>query len=280
MSTRIPPETLRVTLEISEFPSAFLEYMAIDPGAFELSGTNLALAYGVAVRGLLQKPLSQFDDETVSKLSQRPHGELCRLLGFPNPEKAVRILSKIEARAISVTGLKVIAECLKAGIHTKALMHLRKIDHLVLDSLKFGTKVSRRFLIEASEIDIESDARSLSGLLHFFDLYCRHNKEKTVLRSIAQANRHLPEWLEKIPKVGWNGYQAHLYQIMLGLDPVLPEFPFPPFPGSHLIRPISTYSQLLDEGRNMEHCIADDLPPNFHPAMVRVWPEVTPVGAR
>lgn len=256
----IPERERRLASRFTDRRWHALALMARCPGAADLMDANPALGFSLANSWVVRDaPVTQ-PMRSARSLICKPQVHIMEWLGFEPSERVRRILKRIEPAALSGRRLPQLRRALANPNVQGVLAHLPDIRAEVLpfvthhDSME---RITTRFLLDVMEhasprplvgVDCSessyrlwSDARRMANLLN--------EDFPASLRSVTQLKRWHDDLVAR-----YNQVATHVTEAQGAIDPTA-SFPPPPFPCSPGLEPILSNEALLDEGRQMSHCV-------------------------
>jgi hypothetical protein len=265
----IPDRERGIAARFSDRRWHVLALMARCPGAADLLEANPALGFALANSWVLKRSVPTQPMRAARSILQGSQVDILEWLDLPASERVRRILRKIEPDALKGQKLPLLQRALWLPKVQAMLAHLPCINSDVIQLLQDQDSVGRltpRFLLDILEpvlrfneldhkpshpaISLWSDAIRMARAIRA--------EPPTELRSFA----HLVRWHDEVVQ----DYNRHLEQVgrvdrrpELGPEPLVDlTFAYgpPPFDGTSQVRPILSYSDLLKEGQDLEHCVA------------------------
>lgn len=241
-----PGDTVPAVSPLFERDWPVLALLTRCPGAGELFGQNPALAFALASSWAFRERPVQRPLRSARALLRKRRVAVAEWLDFPASPAAVRVLSKLPVRAVTVRQLRYLRETLRADPLPKALLHLPRLDTGVLRVLtdpELCTLASFSLLAEIAQDEPRStrDAYRLRDAARMHTAL-RGGRRLPVQRSLARLRAVHDELTE----------QMNRHTLLDQLDVQLPP---PPVRGTDTIVPLTTPGDVLEEGRAMHHCV-------------------------
>lgn len=252
----VPAQVLEMLLEFSDRHWNLFSLFARCPGADDLARSNPALCFALASCWVFHKPPPTHPLRGARRLVGRKQKEILRWLGFPATESSRRISAKLHAKYLTVPRLLSLRRALEDPSASKTLAHLPSLNGAVLDIMGapwHARLVRPSFLHEI--VAASADQQSA----------CEDKDPVTVLRDTChmarQLHERLPNAIESIDHlVAVHDRISARYQTRAEQDWPLPEsLPPPPFAGTPNIVPLEKPADVIEEGREMEHCCSSYL---------------------
>lgn len=270
-SQSIPPEVINNVGLILYDQLALLQWVAQDQRAYELqcvAPVLLWLLYDVRTNN------SQYDEMHTNRelvcsdnvLDQKRRVIFEGIFGWSS-RSAIRVLSRIQVTAGSEEELSWIRGFFSSPANLEYVRHMKVIPvYLMSIVLDHGPKVKNkffcRFFVEnypGGWGEISRKIKSYLGLLE------DSRRMITELCSGDSVQRELDRMetkgsLTKLQKIHDRlVVQLNLMYVQKEAEDLIPElgeYPSPPYQGTDEIVPLRSYQQLIDEGVEMEHCVA------------------------
>lgn len=264
---QIAPEFLAV---VELFPShqwALLKLLKEHEPLRDLAASSPVLAYCLASSYEFRRTLPEAAAVQAVWYSRRKQRVILDFLGFPPRESMVRLIRKITPDAAEPSSMRMLRSALTENPEVlRALGHIPRIHPgivALLCNAHVAPLVGPRLLAEAAAADV-ADCIQIADILHDVTRMRRDLNSGvriSPVQSSAAARRLHARTLES--------YQTTLRQqaarrarvaTALGGRPWLPQpdlaFPPPPVPGTDAFVPITTYADLVAEGKIQHNCVA------------------------
>ena len=247
-TTAIPEDVRQVVVPYASGHWQLLAWIARSgPAALDLCVSNPALAFMVASAWHFRNPGAGPAGEPIpALLPYRKQRSILGWLGFPGTEAARHIVRKITHPAMSLEWLLALRERLRVAEIAKRLAHVQRINAAILRMTAESSilHVSPRLLQEiagGSDADPLVQPDTLADTLQMW-------------RQVRPA-RPLPLF-HSADRV----HDAHEELMALVDRRLRPAFrattlPPPPFPGTSIITPLASVSELRREGRRQHNCV-------------------------
>ncbi len=241
--------------QIINFPPEHHEQLAAFaedyPETGDLLFTNPPLAVALANAGQWDTfGLVRGEQHYIGRLLQRRRRRICGALGFPSSERVVKILGKVKPRACRMHLLAGIRCSLRNPTILSIFSHLPTIGEAELKiaaALSDCPPISANLFADLAEHCMDED---WSRLLRQTEIVLQHAPcESGRFQSVKMVrHRYYRMWRELAEAQNLNP---------LNTNSAIPELVFPPapLPGIEDIQPIKTTSALLEEARDMNHCV-------------------------
>jgi hypothetical protein len=189
-----------------------------------------------------------------SKVIQRKRRKILSLIGMPEEEKFVKILSKISPENLFGTLCSMILQLFQGELMDKdkltILTHIRSINPPVIFALNSTVYnvLNRNFLLQLGEIQDRKILKKIYFALSNIEIALREANAGTIEYTPARVRTLQQLFTEEERALG------------IDIAPSITEhknlkFPAPPFKGDEHITPIEDYDTLLIESETMQHCI-------------------------
>jgi hypothetical protein len=242
-----PPEVLDLVGRFEERQWHVLQLLARCPGADDLVRSNPALAFAIASNWVFHKPAVKQPLRAARRLLRIRRRDAAAWLGFPGTESAARTLARVEAAAVS---LKLAFDLRRALLDPQADRLLRHLQRPVRGALRLIVSPELRPYFTPALLEEIAAAPGWSGSLRAWGLL------RDGIEMSAQLHRRVPRFSSTERLERWHDdlmedMNADARAAYLEL-----RFPLPPIPGTDAIEPLVTPRDLLEEGRQMRHCVA------------------------
>jgi hypothetical protein len=236
------------------------------PGAIDLIDSNPALAFALANSWCFQPKPVLWPLRAARNLILKPQRAIAAWLGFPPGESSVRILRKIPPAACSFPVLLRIRDQLQDPASLQFLRHARSLNATtaaLLQKPNLRPHLSPRLLDDDFSGVPPDRAHPLVGMLAdvvgmFRFLRIPSHTRFRNLAEVQQAHDHL---VQQLVEIGINPPNTPVPGRITDLTESLAfPFPSPPVPGSSNILPLIRPIELLQEGREMHHCVGSYIP--------------------
>lgn len=246
-SRRIPDEPLRLAAAYRENNFAVLEALCYVEGMAERIHENPALALGL-IRADQFSALNYRDRlARLSKVVRLKQKTTLGLLGFPDNERTVRILRKIDAGAATVANLRWLRARLVDDEFVKTIAHRPVISSGDLILLRcahelLSPRLLRELLADLTErrrdlaVDLIEDSKRMA---EEFDAPWPPRSQFEGLQSLRRFHDEL----------------AARSRAKANAEYLRQRFPPPPLSASEGIEPICSGEELLREADEMKHCV-------------------------
>ena len=250
----IPPAARAELLRFPEKRWQLLNLYARCPGALELSQANPALALALACNRAFHRPGVQRPFRAARSLLPKPQRQILSWLGFPASEAACRLLRKVAPEGLTVARLLSLRKDLADPALHKLLAHLPVLHGGILRLIAaphLRPLANPAFLADLARRPAGWDWRGqLFQPLWETQAACELLGEHFVLAPLKTLDAFL------------DLHQALAARIQPRHVEGLPaELPPPPFFGHAGLQPLATPADLVQEGRDMGHCVASHLQP-------------------
>ncbi len=218
-------------------------------GSLDLITSNPALAYCLASSWAF----TPYPSKAAMRLSRRLIGlrrrSICGVLGFPESEASVSVLSKIPASSCCIPWLLTIRALLRDPDWRKTLLHLPSLNPAVM--LFLGNKAFRRrtapHLLHELSGDPTNLFRQMVGLMSMEKVLGEQGPSRFC--SVDQILRHVLDLLWRI-----HGPEHSAKAQESGKDLL---FPKTPIPGSDSIIALENFDLLSEEAREQQNCVVN-----------------------
>lgn len=249
------------------------------PASVDVADSTPALAMMLANAWIFNRRPSRSTMRWVRRHIVKPQRVLCGLLGFPSTESAVHVLRKLAPEHCHPA----ILLDLRTLMRIPAMLdHLRHIPALPPHLLRFlivahrkGWSVSRRLITRwlahfaDPSRDLGQHWKNVQDALRVLVPGTRNHPElpfhsvNALLREHQAQNEELAERIAMEEEEGRGAayvYADTMPPSFLYADQAAVQLPPPPLPGNDAIQPLRTGRDVLDESRDMRHCVATYLP--------------------
>ena len=247
-ATLIPEDVRHVVIPYVSGQWQLLTWIARSgPAALDLCVSNPALAFMVASAWHFRNPGGEVSSQPIpALLPYRKQRSILGWLGFPGTEAARHIVRKITYPAMNLEWLLALRERLGVAEIAKRLAHVPRINAATLRMTAESTilQVSPRLL---QEIANGSDAAPLvqpDTLADTLQMW-RQVRPGRPLPLFHTADR-VHDAHEELTVLVNRGIRRTFRATTL---------PRPPFPGTSIIRPLTSVSELRREGRRQHNCV-------------------------
>lgn len=248
----VPAECLSAIGQFTSRQWHMMALLARCPGALDLVQSTPALAFALASNWVFPTTGPSQPMRSARRLVRLPQSAICEWLGFPARRSSVNVLRKLRTADISIASLLYLRDGLWDEEAARLLRHCRVITRQTIriaTTPAWRRHFSPRFLAELPEAEKNCEAEVMPRSCALFILLSpdmlRRLRASDVFHSMAEVENYIA-W------VAGNIRRARLPDCAPEL-----RLPQPPIPGTCDIVPLSTGFDLLEESREMEHCVAD-----------------------
>jgi hypothetical protein len=251
---RIPLPVREILLQYRTRRWHVLSLLARCPGACDLHHSNPALCFALASNWVFHKPAVKQPLRSARRLLAKKQRIIQAWLGFPATESARRILAKIPPQEIDMGALLYLRQSLADPVRHKLLGHLPRLnaDTLRLINSEWAFRHIHPGVLFEAAVHNEPP-----GSLPVYERLRDTLRMIEQLGDIRCPDRFLSvERLRILHDEVTAIYNDRTQNDLFGLCeiPVGP-FPSPPFEGSDTIIPLTSTTDLFEEGREMHHCV-------------------------
>ncbi len=204
-------------------------------------------------------------DDWFRQFSMR-QGKILQFLGYPTSKSTLKLIKKISLEQYTKQDMELIQKLLRSKVLIKNMRHFPVITRTHLEyAVKYPALMKCDFiwkrlvkneLNSITDIDLchtlYTDCLRTGKMIGIKNLYRRVKTKQT----IYSLNKMHDAWIrylfmhEHFEQRRWLEQSIEVLEAEFGID-----FPAPPVPGNKDIEPILTLPDLLQEGKEMKHCV-------------------------
>lgn len=246
-SQLVPTRSLKLARRFHEQNFAVLQALSHTHGMEDLISSNPALALAIVRPDLFGVGGEVGRLETQARLIGARRRDALARLGFPGTDAAEHALRKIPAREATIRNLRQLQKILADDAAVLTLGHLPRLNKIQVELLLAGWGVIsacalRPILLNKADSQVRRLLRVMRDCLQMSDQLGEDWPPSRPFDGMRSLRRHHDRLMENVYNQAW---------VPRLNDP----FPVAPFPAARGITPITSGLELMEEGREMNHCV-------------------------